>query len=312
MIYASLGIFFTPLDLLLQYFEKKKYQKAPDSTLPQIFVCGPPRSGTTLVTQVLIRHLPVYYFNNLTSIFPRSPITALKLFKPFVKNSNQKIDFRSFYGRTSRLGSPNDALYFWDRWFGKDRKKIPKTLADSKALEMKEFFNAVEDFSNQPVVCKNNSLNAYADLVAPVLKDAYFICLDRNPLYLAQSHLIARRFINADEKVGYGVEFDENQNGSLNHLEAICHQVDKHINMNRMQQEKIGSNRFIILPYEEFCANPAQFVSSIAKQCLNVTLDPVELAKELQPLKVANTRKLSEQEFQALEETYQNMKEKNT
>ncbi len=307
MIYAFLGIVVTPLDWFLQIFEKRQYHNAPPSQLPQIFVCGPPRSGTTLVAQVLMKHLPVYYFNNLTSIFPRSPITALKLFSFFVPNDNQKIQFRSFYGRTSRPSSPNDALYLWDRWIGKDRRKVPNSIKEGDSKDMIEFFNAVEAYAKKPLVNKNNSLSTYASLIAPILKNAFFICLDRDPLFLAQSHLIARRFINANEKVSYGVDFDASQDIG-NYFESLCYDIITHKNLIQEQQQRIGADRFMVVPYEDFCANPAKIVSDIARQCLNIAIDARELSEVLKPFRAANRIKLSESEFLELSKAFQNIK----
>ena len=89
MIYSLLGVLMIPLDLLFQISESKLYRKNKSPAQPLIFVCGPPRSGTTLVSQALIKHLPVSYFNNLSSIFPKSPIVANKIFRRFYKENQQ-------------------------------------------------------------------------------------------------------------------------------------------------------------------------------------------------------------------------------
>ncbi len=175
MLYSLFGAVLTPLDMLLQPFEKRKYASSDLPKQPLIFVCGAPRSGTTLTGQVLIKHLPVFYFNNLTSLFPRSPVTALRLFGRWVNGSMYDLTYKSFYGRTTKLFYPNDALYFWDRWTEVDRKEIPQQISKAQQAEMAQFFGAVEKFSEKPLLNKNNSLNTYASLVAEVLPNAYFI-----------------------------------------------------------------------------------------------------------------------------------------
>src|SRR6266481_489501 len=60
-----------PLDRLLEMKERRIYAQAAPPQRPIIFVTGAPRSGTTLVSQVLVHHLPVAYFNNLSALFPR-------------------------------------------------------------------------------------------------------------------------------------------------------------------------------------------------------------------------------------------------
>ena len=254
MVYSLLGILLTPIDLILQIGEKRLYQKAGQPQLPQIFVCGAPRSGTTVTAQVLIKSLPVHYFNNLTSIFPRSPIMATKLFGWLARKSNKDLTLESFYGRTTKLYYPNDALYFWDRWTGHDRSKIPVALSEPAQDSMVKFFGAVENYSGLPLVGKNNSLNTYAHLVAQAIPNAYFVCMDRDPLYLAQSHYSARQFIHGDPTVSYGIRGEIAE--SEDPIEDICRQVVFHRNRIREEEKKIGKDRFIIVPYEDFCSRP--------------------------------------------------------
>ena len=308
MLYSLGGIVLTPLDMFMQIFEKRLYKKAGQPAMPQIFVCGAARSGTTLVGQVLMRHLPVFYFNNITSLFPRSPITALKWFGWLAKTSNKDITFSSFYGRTTKLGFPNDALYFWDKWTGNDRKHIPQEFSPEVQDKMLRFFGAVNNFSKKPLVNKNNSLNTYAHLVAEVVDQAYFVCLDRNPLFLAQSHFNARKFIHGDESVNYGIGTPEDFGATgEDPVEDICRQVMFHKRTIRRQQEIIGEDRFIIVPYESFCENPAEWVHKIAAHILKIDLDKAHLQEELPPFKISNKQKVDDETFQRLQEVIQSL-----
>ena len=74
MLNAVAGVAATPLDMALAVVERRRYAAASSPRKPIVLVCGAPRTGTSLVTQTLIRHLPVHYFNNLTAVFSRSPV----------------------------------------------------------------------------------------------------------------------------------------------------------------------------------------------------------------------------------------------
>ncbi|WP_149277691.1 sulfotransferase [Pareuzebyella sediminis] len=308
MLYSLLGILMIPLDWIFQFFEKRLYRKANEPEYPLILVCGPPRSGTTLVAQVLIKHLPVYYFNNLTSIFPNSPIVANKIFGRFLKKGNKDVYFKSLYGRTPELWAPNDALYLWDRWTEVHRNTIPKTISPKNKLKMQQFFGAVENYSGLPLVNKNNRLNTFANLVAETMDTAYFICLDRDPVYLAQSELIASRFIHGNEKVPYGVRFDEKNEPTkdqhVDPIQQVCDQVLRHKKMMREQERLIGKERFIIVPYEEFCAKPAEWVSEISNRILGQKLGTEELEKILPAFKRSNTRKIENKELNEIKKKF--------
>lgn len=311
MLYSVLGLLMIPLDAIFGYFERKLYTGSKPK-LPLLFVCGPPRSGTTLVAQVLMKHLPVYYFNNLTSIFPNSPILSNKVFGRFLSKGSKDISFRSLYGRTAKLGSPNDALYLWDRWTEVNRASIPEGISPENQDKMRHFFYAVEQFSGIPLVNKNNALNTYANHIAQALDTAYFICLDRNPVYLAQSQLIASKFIHGDEKIPYGVHFnvaeEDKDKQQLDPVTQVCNQVIQHREMMLKQQEQIGNKHFIIVPYEDFCEDPAKWVCKISDEILKQPKDLDLLRKTLPPFQISNKVRLDKEVFKRIENCFNNTK----
>ena len=212
------------------------------------------------------------------------------------------------------MGAPNDALYIWDRWTKVDRKSIPHDISHEDRAKMKHFFGAVEKFSGLPLVNKNNKLNTFADKVAEILDTAYFICLDRDPVYLAQSELIASRFIHGDDKIPYGVLFntaDESKGESLDPIKQVCNQVLRHKEVMLQQENQIGKERFIILSYEDFCANPAKWVCKISDKILGQTLDIDTLTKELPPFQISNNRKLNQEEFNSIENIFKKQYDQN-
>jgi len=303
---AALGIICTPLDLFWQRQERARYRAAAPSRQPLIFVCGAPRTGTTLTTQVLIHHLPVTYINNITSIFSRAPIVAsLALCKP---THNRAIGFKSYYGKSNGFAAPNDALYLWDRWFGKDRSVIPTEMDEEAQEAMRQFFAAYEAAFQRPLVTKNNNLNSYAALVAEVLENAYFICMTREPIYHAQALLRARRDIHGDERLAYGINQPDAEKPS-SVVEDICRQTLFHAEMIEQQQARVGADRFWIVPYETFCAAPDELVKRVAEEILGTPVDGAALKKDLPPFQSTNRVNIEPQLFEQLQQTlatYQN------
>ena len=186
--HAALGVACAPLDILLEPSERRLYQAAPAPVLPQLFVCGPPRSGTTLVAQALIAHLPVAWLSNLTAVFPRSPLRAMRLFSR--RLPSWRANYRSYYGRSRLLNAPNDSLQIWDRWLGADRTRLRVELTAEEREGMVRFFGALEQLTRYPLVTKNNNLNLQALPVAAALPTARFLVLDREPEFLAQALLV--------------------------------------------------------------------------------------------------------------------------
>lgn len=295
------GLLLTPLDLILEFHEKKLYKQAPKTDFPLIIVVGAPRSGTTLVAQVLIKHLPVCYFNNLTSLFPRSPITANILFKSFVRE--KEITYKSYYGKSLHLSGPNDALYLWDRWLGKDRKDLTKELSAPEKEAMFRFFNAYVNHYQKSLVCKNNSLNVRASAIADTLKNAHFICLSREPLFLAQSLLKARSDIHGNDQVSYGIgDPTSKTNQDTNSIQDVCNQVLFHENKIHEQQQKIGTDRYWIISYENFCREPEKLVERVSENILKIPFQPQEVQKNLAPFQISNRIKLEPEVFEQIKQ----------
>ena len=72
---------------------------------PTLHVVGPPRSGTTLLMQLLAAHLDVGYINNLIAAFWQAPLYGIRLAKQ-VCSELPETRFVSRYGRTEQVTDP--------------------------------------------------------------------------------------------------------------------------------------------------------------------------------------------------------------
>jgi hypothetical protein len=300
---AMLRLAACPLDVVLSVPERRLYHDAPPPSKPIILVCGAPRSGTTLVSQVLMRSLPVAYTNNLMELFSRSPITANKLFRNQI--ANESIGFRSYYGKTTTWRGPNDALRLWDRWLGSDRTAVAPELTFASREAMRRFFGAFQEAFGLPIVNKNNNLNVVADRVASALPTSHFICMDRDPLHLAQSLLLARRHIHGDDDVAYGVkgnwaELAKAAGGGA--IADACAQALFHRDVSAEQEKRVGPERFWRIEYESFCHDPVALVERVAAQILHCDVDGEELRRTIPRFTPSSRQSISDVEFRALGE----------
>jgi hypothetical protein len=267
---AAAGAAAAPLDAALAPCERRlvsdfaKHRNA--ERRPLVFVCGAPRSGTTVVYQTLVSHLPVAYFSNLTALFPKSPLVAQRLFGRFV--ARPAAEYHSFYGRTQGLGGTNDALQLWDRWLGSDRSAVPAALTPEARRDMAEFFRACDAVFDRPLVNKNNSLNLTAHLVAECLPQATFLCLSRDRRQLARSLYRARCDIHGSPAAAYGVAPSDIAAAAADPVQSVCEQAAFYDETNRRQLERLGAERFWIVGYEQFCRDPAALVRRVAREVL--------------------------------------------
>ena len=76
----------TPLNFIANPIEKLWFTDEDIKYLdmfPPVFIIGSPRSGTTVLYQLLCKHLQFGYINNFVSNWPKAPLTATKLYKSF-------------------------------------------------------------------------------------------------------------------------------------------------------------------------------------------------------------------------------------
>lgn len=292
---AGLGVLATPVDRALVRGERTRYRNAPAPSKPILFVCGPARSGTTLVALSLMRALDVSYLTNLTSIFPLAPVTASRFLR--AAPQQRHVPLASYYGRTAGFRAPNDGLHLWDRWLGDDRSQVTDYIGGADTEAMVSFFGAYEEWTTRPLVAKNNALDAHASLVADRLPTARFLCLTRDPVFLGQSLLIARREIHGDDGKPYGLDHPA-PSPPLPLYDDIARQVVYHERLARSQQQSLGPERFQMVAYEEFCAAPRILVAKLAAE-MSVTADVDRLPERFEP---SRRMRLSAAEFAALEE----------
>jgi hypothetical protein len=270
MAYALLGILFAPLDLYWLKYEKRRYDNEKMTKQPILIVVGPPRSGTSLFAQSLVATSNSAYFNNLTSIFPRSPIEANFRLAHLI--TVPKANFSFFYGKTVGLGAFNDGLHLWDRWLGDNRSALPNKLSKPAIDDMQRFFSAFAAHYKRPIVCKINRLDSCANLVAEILSNTKFICLQRDPVNLALSLYRARKDITGNMDIPYGIDFSFKMPSYRgNPMRDVAEQVRFHHQIELEQFDKIGPNRFKFVKYELFCNNPRKIIQSMLKWGFNVS-----------------------------------------
>ena len=288
----------TPLDCALAPWERRLYALAAQPQLPIVIVTGAPRSGTTLVSQVLRAHLPVGYFNNLTAVFPRAPIVANRMFARLLRP--RPPTYHSFYGRTRGFAEQNDGLHLWDRWLGEDRYAPPVKLDASVTEDMRRFFAAYEAILGKPLLTKNNALATTASTIARALPTSHFVVVRRDLPYAAQSILHAREVVQGSRTVPYGVSDPQHRvvrTDAASPIEAVCAQLVYHERRMHEQHEELGPTRFHIVEYEAFCREPERLVERVGREILGITVDTAAVRAALPAFRSTNRVTVSAAEF---------------
>lgn len=106
-------------DCLALHYKCPSLTARPD--LPIIYIVGAPRSGTTLLSQVLSRYLQVGYIDNLIARYWLAPEVGVRLSQILLgRNARESISFKSRHGVTENVAGPHEFGYFWRHWLRLD------------------------------------------------------------------------------------------------------------------------------------------------------------------------------------------------
>lgn len=150
-----------------------------EARTPTVFICGAPRSGTTLLYQLLAYVGEVGYVNNLVARFYANPPLGAwlseqaqvpKVFHPV-----------SSYGRTSGVSSPHEFGRFWLDAFGLEAMGEPDEPIDpDRVAEAARRVRRLASVFGRPLVVKSFDYLWWIAELATALPDSRWIHIRRD------------------------------------------------------------------------------------------------------------------------------------
>ncbi len=257
----------TPLNYLLNPLENL-YLNINDldylKSSPPVFIIGPPRSGTTVLYQLLCKHFNFGYTNNFVADWYNIPITATRLYNIF-SSQTSSIELTSNYGKSSNLYGPNEFGKFWYRWFSKTHElKDNYPLIENKLrLEIA----GLTKIHQKPMLFKNVINSMRINVLSQIFDNSIFIVLNRENLDIAQSILNARIELYNNKNHSWSVITSALQtNPEIPYYKQIVHQIRGVTSNINLARKNIGDNKFIFVDYKELCNNTDQVLKSIHSQ----------------------------------------------
>jgi len=178
-----------------------------------IFLIGLPRSGTTLLQDILCAHPDVAFITNLANQFPSCFCAAEALRRCL------RLDFKAeryVDGMEIRAGSANEGMTFFAEWFGVDLYSLEykdRRGADFSPGEVEGWMETLRKIvwisggTGHRFFNKNPGLLPYMRLLNDVFPDAKFIHLVRDPRLCANSMIkLCRRNQAQEAKLRGGSE----------------------------------------------------------------------------------------------------------
>lgn len=166
---------------------------------PPIFVVGPPRSGTTLLYQLVVESFDVGYLSNLHGWFWGAPSWIETLARPSRRRRNG--DFRSDHGNTFGAFAPSECAVYWHRFLpSKPDVLDARTIGPEPRARLRAALARFLRSCDRPVVFKTVQNAGRLDVLTETLPEALFLVVRREPIDNERSLLAARaRFHGTDD-----------------------------------------------------------------------------------------------------------------
>ena len=292
-----------PLNYILEPLQNNWLHKEDLKYLdlyPPVFIVGPPRSGTTVLYQLLCKHTNFSYINNFVGNWYRIPILAAKAHITLFQVGDE-LDLNSNFGKSKNHYGPNEFGEFWYKYYSKTHffKDQNKKSADKLRMEIA----AMTKIFKTPILVKNVVNSMRIESLSNIFDNSTFIVIKRDKLDNAQSILNARVSLHNDKNHQWSVITPSMRNNpSLPFHEDIINQLDD-IQLNiESSFKRLGNNRFIFIEYDNLCNDTPKVLKSILQKLNSKGLNLREKGQIPRKLNFSTGKKVSDSDYELLRE----------
>jgi hypothetical protein len=285
---ARLSMITTGMGFFCRLIDKMIYHSLPICTdingeIPScLMIVSPPRSGSTIVYQVLARAIPCVYISNLHSLFPNYASTFLIRKKLFGNNNG---NLHNYYGHTSSIYDVNEGNEIMNAIF---LGPLGQKLIRERFIK---FARVMQSTNQRPLIFKNVRSYPYLADLHKAVSEIFFLRIKRDPEQVIQSVLRAYHELGSfhpipkalvDRKIDDPIEF------------ATCQiiEIEREINI---QKAQIDPARWIEWQYEDFCSDPLSMIKDLVKNYIKIDLKNICI-DAIPKLKVSNRVKVKTDE----------------
>jgi len=255
----------TPLSIIEKLFFQV-YLDAPPRLAP-IFIIGAPRTGSTILYQLLTGNLDILYINNLICKFHRNPIFGFWLSHLLFKNRTHH-NYRSDFGNTEKYGlsSPSECGNYWYRWIPRGQHFVDfPDVTKQMAHVIKTEINTISTYYHKPIIFKNLNLGQRLRLIHKAFPDARVVFIRRNPVNTAKSIMIARRVNKVRKNEWWSVKPPNYKTlAGLPEHKLVIAQIYYCEQQIKQDLPMFNNTNKMTIHYEDLLDHPAEEIDSIA------------------------------------------------
>lgn len=291
--------------------------------LPIMAILGCPRSGTTLITQLLANSGEFFYPSNFLSRFAYAPyigsLIQQMIFDPEydlrneLGNTRTSSEFLSDIGKTDGALGINEFFHFWRRFFP-NHDPGHLTEADLKLVDisgMRRELAAIESVWQRPFMSKAMMLQYNISFFSEHVPEMFFVHIQRDPKFVMQSISQARKKYYGGKEIWWSVKPKEYS--FLKDMEftaQVAGQVFFTEKAITDQLNSVDDSRKLVIKYEELCESPDAFFMQLSKS-LNALGVNIDIPKLHDKFLCENRIRIPEHEMASLLNYYDDFKANN-
>lgn len=262
---AGLACFLINKDIILPSIEQNLIFKKDTelSEVRPIFIIGAPRTGSTLLYQLLVGVYKSSYFSNLASLLFKSPVLATKI--TYTLGLRYKFSGDSTYGYIKGVCAPSEAGPIYNYWFG-------QPIGDYGELVNPEIprytIKKIMDIMGGPFISKNLNNSLRIKQIRATFPEAVFLYMKREPIYVAQSIIVTRRKFLGSDQAWFSVRppgYEQLLN--LSPFEQVVWQIKLIEECIEKAISELDIKNVIETSYDHLCPNWRQELDYISMRC---------------------------------------------
>ena len=261
--------FFKNFKLSLDSLEEELTLRNCDENYSNIFILGLPRSGTTLLNQIIQSATNCCVPNNLIARFWYAPLVGAHLSK-FTLNTNILGDesYQSFFGQTANISQPHEFSLFWQNMMGYTLDQFG-LLVRERPPDFERLKDKVLNFNNifdAPAVWKPLELILNdIEMIESMFGKGIFIFIDRSYKDIALS-IYNARIKSKDSSVWWGSAPHSDEFPSIDRkdiMDQIIWQIKYFRKTYENKLKTIDKKRLLVIRFDDMCKQPNHLLHSI-------------------------------------------------
>jgi len=234
--------------------------KAYDGKMPPcVFIVCAPRSGGTIVYQVLARVIPSVYLSNLHALFPRFASSFMFKRNLFGRNLSNG---SNYYGHTPQLYDVNESNNFLEAIFKDD---AGTDMIRARFSNMLRKMNCSPD---RPFIIKNVRVGYQSiQKLHDAIPEFRFIRVRRNIEHVIRSELRAHYELGTFHPIPLALE-NCDMKDPVSFATFQISEIEKIIDS---QLKQVDPSAWVEWRYEDFCVNAKEMIESFVKTHLSLS-----------------------------------------